>query len=129
MLDFTGSPRPHMIKATCHTADEAYVLDVDALPWFREADLQSIVHVAHRGWSSEWLANALERRPGYERLHDAVDYAATRLREESLEDPGWVSLECVVDQAQAMAWLTQNRPDVAAAINASHPKPEPTSAV
>jgi len=105
-----------MIQATCHTADEAYVLDVDATPWFQQADPSQIEHLARVGWSSTWVADALERRPGYEKLHEMIDYAATRLRDESLEDPGWTSLACRIDRGQALAWLRENRPDVARSI-------------
>jgi hypothetical protein len=76
-----------MIRAPCHTADSALSLGFDATPWFREADHQSILHLADQDWSSVWVADALETRPGYEGLHQLVHYAATRLREEPLEDP------------------------------------------
>ena len=46
----------------------------------------SIMHVAGRGWSSEWIADGLEKRPGYERLHELIDYATNRLGAESLEE-------------------------------------------
>jgi hypothetical protein len=32
-----------MIRALCHTADNALALEFDATPWFREADPQSIL--------------------------------------------------------------------------------------
>ena len=85
-----------MIRASCHTADNALALEFDATPWFREADPQSILHLAEQDWSSVWVADALAARPGYEGLHRIIDYAATRLRDESLEDPTWAALECVV---------------------------------
>ena len=68
-----------MIRAACHTADNALALEFDATPWFREADPQSILHLAAQDWSSVWIADALETRPGYEGLHQLVAYAATRL--------------------------------------------------
>ncbi len=74
------------------------------------------MHVAGQGWSSTWIANALERRPGYERLHELIDYATNRLGAESLEDPTFATFECTVNGTEAMAWLDENRPDVAAAI-------------
>jgi hypothetical protein len=105
-----------MIRASCHTADNALSFEFDATPWFREADPQSILHIAERDWSSAWIAESLEARPGYERLHQLIDYAVHRLREESLEDPSWATFECVVDGSDAMAWLRQERPDVASII-------------
>ncbi len=105
-----------MIRASCHTADNALALEFDATPWFREADLHSILHLAVHGWSSVWIADALETRPGYEGLHRLVDYAATRLREESLEDPTWAALDCVVDAVDAKQWLAEHRPEIAAKL-------------
>jgi hypothetical protein len=105
-----------MIWASCHTADNALALEFDATPWFREADAQSILHLAEQGWSSVWVADALEKHPGYEGLPQLAEYAATRLRDESLEDPTWAALDCVVDAADATRWLTVNRPEIAAKL-------------
>ena len=105
-----------MIRASCHSADNALALEFDATPWFREADPQSIRHLAEQDWSSVWIADALETRPGYEGLHQLVEYAATRLRDESLEDPTWAALDCVVDSADAKQWLAENRPEIAATL-------------
>jgi hypothetical protein len=105
-----------VIRATCHTVDDALTVEFDATPWFQEADPASIVQVARQGWSSPRIADALEKRSGYERLHDLVDYATNRLGLESLEDPTIPTYECTVNGTEAMAWLDENRPDVAAAI-------------
>jgi hypothetical protein len=102
-----------MIRASCHTADNALALEFDATPWFREADSQTILHLAEQDWSSVWVADALETRPGCERLRQLVEYAATRLREESLEDPTWAAIECVVSQPDGTQWLRENRPEIA----------------
>jgi hypothetical protein len=105
-----------MILATCHTADNVRCLEFDATPWFSEADVPSIIDLAQRGWASTAIADSLERRRGYEGLHELVEYAAKRLQPDSLEDPAWETFECVVDAPQAVAWLERNRPDVAARI-------------
>jgi hypothetical protein len=83
------------------------------------------MRVAGQGWSSLWIADALEKRPGYERLHEIIGHAINRLGLESLEDPTFPTYECTVNGPEAMAWLDANRPDVAAAIrsrqgNAAH---------
>ena len=114
-----------MIRATCHTVDDALTVEFDATPWFQEADPASIVQVARQGWSSPRIADALERRRSYERLHELIDYATNRLGQESLEDPAFATFECGVNGPEAMAWLDENRPEVAAAIrsrqgNAGH---------
>ena len=106
-----------MIRASCHTADNARAVEFDATPWFREADPQSFLHLAEQGWSSVFVADALEAQPGYEGLHRLVEYAATRLREESLEDPSWATFDCVVNQPDAARWLAENRPEIAAKLS------------
>lgn len=98
-----------MIHATCHTAANVRCIEFDATPWFNEADAPSIIDLAQRGWVSTAIADFLERRRGYERLHDLVEYAAKRLQPESLEDPTWETFECVVDGPDAVAWLEKNR--------------------
>jgi hypothetical protein len=105
-----------MIRASCHTADNALALEFDATPWFVEADRQSLLHLAGQGWSSTWVADALEPHPGYEGLHQLVIYASTRLRDESLEDPTWDALACSINPSDAMHWLAENRPELAATI-------------
>jgi hypothetical protein len=77
-----------MIRALCHTADNARAVEFDATPWFREAAPQSILHLAEQGWSSVFVADALEARPGYEGLHQLV-----------------------------ARWLAENRPEVAAKLS------------
>jgi hypothetical protein len=72
------------------------------------------VEHAQRGWSSAAIAETLERRQGYEHLHDLIEYAAKRLQPESLEDLTSNTFECIVDQPEAIAWLEKNRPDVVA---------------
>ena len=109
-----------MIRATCHTADDALTVEFDATPWFQEADPASILYVAGQGWSSTWIADALETRPGYERLHELIDYATDRLGQESLEDPTFTTFECTVNSPEVIAWLDENRADVAATIRSRH---------
>src|SRR5262249_21388889 len=108
--------RGPMIPATCHTADKAYCVEFHASPWFSAACAPSIVDLAPRGWSGAAIAECLESRPGYERLHDLIQYAAKRLQPESVEDPTWNTFECIVDRPEAVAWLEKNRPDVVARI-------------
>jgi hypothetical protein len=108
--------RKAIIQASFHTADNALALEFDATPWFQEADPQSILHLAKQAWSSVWVADALETRPSYEKLHQLIEYAATRLRDESLEDPTWASLECIVNEPEARRWLADNRPEIASLL-------------
>jgi hypothetical protein len=105
-----------MIRTSCHTADNALAFEFDATPWFREADPQSSLHLARQSWSSTWVADALQTQPGYERLHQLVNYGATRLQDESLEDPASDALNCDVDPSDAMQWLAENKPEVAAML-------------
>ena len=102
-----------MIRAECHTADEAMTVEFDATPWFREADPASINQLAERDWSASWVADALETRPGYERLRELLAYARDRLAKETREDPSWPTFHCRVDGAEVAAWLAEHRPEVA----------------
>jgi hypothetical protein len=61
--------------------------------------------------------NQFEIRPSYEGLHHLVSYAATRLQEEALEDPTWDTLGCSINQSDAMFWLAEHRPEIAATIS------------
>ena len=105
-----------MIHATYHTADNVRCIEFDATPWFSAADAPSIIHLAQRGWASTAIADSLEHRRGYERLHELVEYAAKRLQSESLEDPTWETFACVVDGREAVAWLKKNRPEIMTGI-------------
>jgi hypothetical protein len=109
-----------MIHAICHTADNVACFEFDATPWFSEAAAPSIIDLALRGWSSAAIAESLEHRLGYERLHDVIEYAAKRLQPESLEDLAWNTFDCTVDGPEAMAWLEKNRPDVVARIQSRY---------
>ena len=82
----------------------------DAAPWFSEADAESIIHLAQQGWSSPWIADALQHRPGYEHLRELMQYATERLQEESLEDPTWSTFECIVSGPEALACSTRIGP-------------------
>src|SRR3954464_6221701 len=68
----------HVIRARCHTVDDALTVEFDATLWFEEADPASIMQVAGQGWSSTWTADGLEKRPGYARLHELIDYVTNR---------------------------------------------------
>ena len=102
-----------MIRAECHTVDNERSVTFDATPWFEEIDAESIVRLARRNWLSPWVADALESRTGYEPLRELLQYARDKLQRESREDPSWSNFECRVDGAQALAWLAENRPEVA----------------
>jgi hypothetical protein len=105
-----------MIHTQCHTADNKMSTTFDATPWFIEAAAVSIIHLAQQGWCATTVADALQHRPGYERLRELIQYATERLQEESQEDPTWSTFECVVSGPEALAWLDAHRPDVAAKI-------------
>ena len=102
-----------MIRAECHTADDALTVEFDATPWLEEADADSIVLLSQQDWSDPIVADVLETRPGNERLHELLRYARERLEKESREDPSWPTFTCHLDGAAATAWLERNRPEVA----------------
>jgi hypothetical protein len=57
------------------------------------------LHVARHAWSGVRIADALERRPGYESLRELVEYATNRLGAESLEDPAFTTYADRTDNA------------------------------
>jgi hypothetical protein len=107
-----------MIRARCHTVDEAKAVEFDATPWFQEADADTIVLLARQDWSAPWVADALETRAGYEDVGAVIRHARDRLAEETREDPSFLSFECRVNGSDALAWLEQNRPEVAGRLRA-----------
>ena len=102
-----------MVRAECHTADDALTAEFDATPWLEAADAASIVLLAGQGWAGQEPADAVERRPGNERLGEVLRYARERLEKESREDPAWPTFICRLDGAAALAWLERHRPEVA----------------
>ncbi|HEY5795743.1 MAG TPA: hypothetical protein VIU82_12070 [Bosea sp. (in: a-proteobacteria)] len=108
-----------MIRAVCHTADEAMRVEFDATPWFATADVRTILLLAGKDWSVPWVADGLEARPGYEALRELIRYARDRLEMETREDPSWPTFACRVDAAGATAWLNRHRPDIAAQLRRS----------
>ena len=105
-----------MIRAECHSADDAVTVEFDATPWFEEADADSVLLLARQDWSGPDVADALGTRPGYEELGELLRYARERLGAETREDPSWPTYTCRVDRSDATAWLGRNRPEVAAKV-------------
>jgi hypothetical protein len=105
-----------MIRTECHTADDALTVEFDATPWLEEADADSIVLLSRQDWSGPAAADALETRPGNERLRELLRYARERLEKESREDPSWPTFTCRLDGTAAIAWLERNRPEIAQQI-------------
>ena len=66
--------------------------------------------------TSTWIADGLEKRPGYESLQGLIDYTTSRFGQESPKDPTFPTFERTINGPDAMAWLDANRPDVAAMI-------------
>jgi hypothetical protein len=106
-----------MIRAKCHTADNERLVEFDATPWFEVADERTIALLAEHDWQGTWVADALERAPGYEALHELMAYARDQLEKESREDPSWLTFQCRIDAAAALAWLGENRPRLAARLS------------
>jgi hypothetical protein len=104
-----------MIRAECRTADDRSI-EFDATPWFEEADDQTIGLLAGHDWRSPWVADGLESHPGYGKLRDLLQYARALGERESEEDPTWSAYECSVNAADALAWLAENRPELASRI-------------
>jgi hypothetical protein len=116
-----------MIHAECRTGDNARWVEFDATPWFEEVDARSIILLAERDWSTPWVADALETRPGYEQLSELIRYARERLERESREDPSWPTFECRINGSDALAWLDHSRPEVAERIRRANKAGDPVA--
>jgi hypothetical protein len=102
-----------VIRAECHSADDAMSVEFDATPWFEEADADSVVLLARQDWTGPGVAEVLGTRPGYEGLGELLRYARERLGVETREDPSWPTFACRVDRSDATTWLARNRPELA----------------
>jgi hypothetical protein len=78
-----------VIRAICHTADDACTVEYDATPWYQEANPANIMQVAGQGWSRAWIADGLEKHPGYERLPELIDHATNRLGQDPRRAALW----------------------------------------
>jgi hypothetical protein len=105
-----------MIRAECRTLDNMRMVEFDATAWFERADAETIALLAKRDWVAPWVADALENQPRFADVHELLQYARDRLQRESLEDPNWPAFECRVSDTDALAWLDQNRPEIAKSI-------------
>lgn len=100
------------IKAKAWSDDRKIEVAFDAKPWFRQASDDAILNLVIVGWGDAfeadivaeycepWPGSTLDRLFKYLKV---VNHPATG---------DIVGFECRVDQASAMVWLEEHRPDI-----------------
>lgn len=96
-----------IIRAEVHSDDFARTADFDATPWFLEASKGAIVELAECGWRGDYPADRVaqfiaRQNPEVEKV---LDYATLQSE---------MGFECSVNEADARAWLKENRKAVLA---------------
>lgn len=103
-----------MIQAECHSDDFITKAEFDATTWFEQASDGEIEALAGCGWRGDYPADDVARYFEETETREVFDYVA--MNPKMLNgDP--VGFECSVDEAAAMAWLKEHRPEVCERIS------------
>ena len=105
-----------MVRAECHTADDAFTVEFDVTPWLEEMDAETVALLRSRAGRDRTRPMRLRLAPGTRSCTSCSATLARGWRRSSREDPSWPTFTCRVDGAAALAWLEQNRPDVAGKV-------------
>jgi hypothetical protein len=103
------------VSARTHSDDYIFDIPFDATPWFEQASDEDILELAHCefGGDSPSDAVALFFEDSNDDISGMMNYVHAHNKSETVEHIGF---ECYVDEAEAMAWLDENRPYLATAI-------------
>lgn len=91
-----------VIRAEVHSDDFKMQADFDATPWFMAASKGAIVELSECGWRGDYPADNVaqfmaRQNPEVEKV---LDYATLQSE---------MGFECLVNEADAKAWLKENR--------------------
>ncbi len=103
-----------IIKAECHSDDRVREANFDATLWFIQASSESIGDLAKCGWGGDYPADGVAQ---FMARHDEVVnkvFQYLYLVGDKRDAPGF---ECYVDEADALAWLRENRRAVAMVLD------------
>ena len=97
------------IQAECHSDDRAIEVKFNAFPWFKQASDKEILALAECGWGGDYPADyvAMFMANKNQDVADMFKYVEIRKR---VADVGF---ECHVAEADAKAWIKQNKPELA----------------
>ena len=102
------------IKAECHSDDRVREADFDAMPWFIQASAESIADLAACGWGGDYPADGVAQFMADHDESVLKMFQYLNLVSDQKDAPGF---ECHVDEADAMAWLRDNRRAVAMTLD------------
>lgn len=109
-----------MIKAQCWSDDRCVEVDFDATRWFKQATIKSIISLANCGWRGDYPADAVAEYMADHNKDIAEMYKYIEIRNKSQIPDMMGGFECVVDEDDAMNWLTINKPKVSEQIKLTH---------
>ncbi|KKM66692.1 hypothetical protein LCGC14_1124680 [marine sediment metagenome] len=94
------------IKAECHSDDRVREASFDAAPYFVQASAESIGALAECGWGGDYPADYVAQFMAEHNKEVRLMFKYLDLVSDKKDAPGF---ECHVDEADAMAWLKENR--------------------
>lgn len=104
-----------MIRAECHSDDFVYDANFDATPWFEQASTDEIIALARVGWGGDREADEVAR---FFKTANVDVLAMFDYLEKISDRYDSCGFECRVNEADALAWVIANRPDMATRLEA-----------
>jgi hypothetical protein len=96
-----------MIRAEAHSDDHNVEIEVDATAWFQQATDAEILELADCEWGGDYPADGVAEFCSDGDTKRLFDYLAIIQGDRSKKDCG--GFECHVNDADALAWLKENR--------------------
>ena len=103
-----------MITSKCYSDDHQVEVEFDATDWFKQASTKEILDLSICDWGGDYASDDVAlfystttTAPVFEHNNQKI----TRDRKDQ------IGFENRVNEEQALAWLTENRPDAINAIN------------
>jgi hypothetical protein len=112
------------IRAEAHSDDHIQEVEFDASPWFRQASDQEILDLAACDWGGDYPADGVAefmsgQNPDLDALFGYL-HSIHNLRSKT----DCCGFECHVNSDDAIAWLKQHRPALAALLDEETPTPQ-----
>jgi hypothetical protein len=102
------------IPAECHSDDHAIETQFDAPPWFNQATDEQIIRLAACGWGFDYPADEIAVFVGETNESVRHMFSYLELVRHKKDHPGF---ECSINASAAMAWIVEQRPELARQIN------------
>ena len=103
------------VSAKVHSDDYVFDIAFDATPWFEQASDEEILVLAKCDFGGDYPADAVADffENSNPEVTDMFDYIHAHNKSDVVEHIGF---ECYVDEDEAMAWLVENKPELAMQI-------------